>query len=348
MTAPRPATAPLRAWLGLAWFGLTTMALRRRDPIIGSLIVTDRCNLACRHCAVANLRRVDHPFVQVRRDLTRLYEEGVRILLLYGGEPLLWHDGSRDLHDLIAEARRIGFPWVAVVTNGTRGVELPDVDLVLVSLDGTKEHHDAIRGRTYERVVAALRTATTDNLCLYMAVNRTNLADVEAVARLAATLPAVRGVSYNLHTPYPGTESLTLSTEERRDVCTRVAALIDEGYPVLNLAAALPRLADLTAPLPCPQCVVVEDGEQWTCGRCLDVQGLCAQCGFAFATELSLLFRGSPRVVLEAVRRYPRFVTPGARRAQPRRATAGGGALAPATPSRPGRPRRASPPTAAR
>lgn len=54
---PRPGPGPA-AWLGLGWFGLTTVLFRRRDPIIGSLIVTDRCNLACRHCAVANLRRV--------------------------------------------------------------------------------------------------------------------------------------------------------------------------------------------------------------------------------------------------------------------------------------------------
>ena len=295
----------LRTWLELGWFGLTTVAFRRRDPIIGSLIVTDRCNLACRHCAVANLRRSDYPFDRLRADLRLLHDQGVRILLLYGGEPLLWRDGEHRLTDVIAEARAVGIPLVGVVTNGTRGLELPDADVVLVSLDGTREHHDALRGRTYDRVLAAIDAAPRANLCLYMAVNRVNVDDVEHVAALARDLPTVRGVSYNLHTPYPGTEDLTLSPAQRHDVCARIAALIGAGFPVFNLASALPRVADLTAPRPCPQCVLVEDGRQWTCGRCADIPGLCEQCGFLFASELSLLFRGEPRVVLEALRRYP-------------------------------------------
>ena len=305
MSAAGSVRPGLRAWLELGWFGLTTILFRRRDPIVGSLIVTDRCNLACRHCAVANLRRIDYPLGRLQQDMRRLHECGVRILLLYGGEPMLWHDRGLTLRDLIAEAREIGFPWVGVVTNGTRGLDLPEASLVLVSLDGTREDHDAIRGRSYDRVLANIQTATTANLCLYMAVNPMNVDDVEAVAELAVSLPAVRGVSYNVHTPYPGTETLTLTTGQRQDVCERIGGLIRRGYPVLNLAAALPRIADFSAPRPCPQCVVVEDGEQWTCGRCIEIPGLCEQCGFFFAGELSLLFQGSPKVVIEALRRYP-------------------------------------------
>lgn len=304
----RPGRLTRRTRLELAWFGLTTVLLRRRDPVIGSLIVTDRCNLACRHCAVANVRRTDYPFEQLLRDLRLLYDQGVRILLLYGGEPLLWHDGPRTLHDVIAAARAIGFPLVSVVTNGTRGVDLPDADLVLVSFDGTQEHHDAIRGRNHDRVLANIAAASSDNLCLYMAVNAVNVDDVEHVAELALDLPNVRAVSYNLHTPYPGTEALSLTPEQRRDVCDRIGRLIRAGYPVLNLASALPRIADFSAPRPCPQCVLVEDGRQWTCGRCSEIPGLCDQCGFLFAGELSLLFRGQPRVVLEVLRRYRTFL----------------------------------------
>lgn len=307
--AGRRARGPgLGTWLELGWFGLTTVLFRRRDPIVGSLIVTDRCNLACRHCGVANLRRVDYPFERLQADLRLLHGQGVRILLLYGGEPLLWRDGDRTLGDLIAEARAVGFPLVGVVTNGTLGLDLPQADLVLVSVDGTREHHDAIRGHSYDRVLANIEAAPTNNLCLYMAVNRLNVDDVEPVADLAAGLPSVRGVSYNLHTPYPGTEDLTLTPAQRRDVCERIGRLIRQGQPVLNLASALPRLADLSAPRPCPQCVIVEDGRQWTCGRCIEIPGLCEQCGFAFAGELSLLFRGEPRVVLEVLRRYLTFV----------------------------------------
>lgn len=299
---------PARTWAELGWFGLTTVLRRRRDPIVGSLILTDRCNLHCAHCAVGNIRRTDYPWPRIVADLAMLHERGVRILFLYGGEPFLWHDGDQRLPDIISEARRIGFPLVNVVTNGTRGLDLPEADLILVSVDGTREHHDAIRGPTWDRVLAALGAAPTDNLCLYMAVNRINVDDVEFVARLAADEPTVRAVAYNLHTPYPGTEHLTLTVAQRHDVCARIRALHDLGFPVMGLRSALPRIAEGTAPVPCPQCVVVEDGATWTCGRCIDVPGLCQECGFSFAAELSLLFRGDPRAVLDALRTYPRFM----------------------------------------
>ena len=55
MTTTAPSRPRLGFWAGLGWFGISTVLFRRRDPIVGSLIVTDRCNLACRHCAVAGI-----------------------------------------------------------------------------------------------------------------------------------------------------------------------------------------------------------------------------------------------------------------------------------------------------
>lgn len=297
-----------RAWAQLGWSGLTTVLLRRHDPIVGSLIVTDRCNLACAHCAVANLRRVNYPFTQLQADLRSMYDQGVRILFLYGGEPFLWRDGDRRLVDVVAEARRIGYLLVNAVTNGTQGLDLPGSDLLLVSVDGTREHHDQLRGRTYDRVIANIESAPQRNLCLYMAINQVNLADIEHVCRLAQQLPTVRAVSFNLHTPYPGTEHLTLTPIQRHAACERIAAAIDAGLPVMNMRSVLPRVAAGTAPRPCPQCVIVEDGQQWTCGRCIEIPGLCQECGFVFASELSMLFRGHPRVILDAVRMYRAYV----------------------------------------
>jgi hypothetical protein len=171
-----------------------------------------------------------------------------------------------------------------------------------VSVDGTAEHHDTIRGHTYDRVMAHIAAAPRDNLCLYMAINRINLADIEQVARIADDLPTVRAVSFNLHTPYPGTGHRALTREQRREACTQIGRPIREGFPILNLASTLPAVAENAWPTPCHQCVIVEDGQQWVCGRCVEIPGLCQQCGYLFSAELSLLFRGRPRVVADAVR----------------------------------------------
>jgi MoaA/NifB/PqqE/SkfB family radical SAM enzyme len=230
------------------------------------------------------------------------------VLFLYGGEPFLWREGGLRLPDVVAEARRIGFPVVNIVTNGTYGLDLPEADLLMVSLDGTREHHDLIRGHTYDRVLDSIRAAPARNICLYMAINRINVDDIEDVCVLARDLPNVRAVSFNVHTPYPGTEDLTLSVAQRHEVCQRIGALITQGYPIMNLASALPRIADRSAPVPCHQCVIVEDGQQWPCGRCVEIPGLCQECGFFFAAELGLLFQGRPRVVVDAVRTYSRYL----------------------------------------
>lgn len=293
-----------RAWMGLAWRAGAAVLLRRQAPIIGSVIVTDRCSLHCQHCAVANLRRIDYLFPVVQADLRAMFDAGVRVVLLYGGEPTLWRDGDLRLADVVAEARHIGFPLVGVVTNGLRGTAMPGVDLVLVSVDGTRAHHDLIRGPTYDRVMAGLDVAPPRSACLYMAVNRINVEDIEAVGDLARRHPAVRGVAFNLHTPYPGTEHLALVPEQRRDALRRIGALKRAGAPVLDLVSALPAIAQGSVALPCAQCVVREDGHQWVCGRCVEVPGLCGQCGFLFAGELAQVFAGRPRVVLEAARTY--------------------------------------------
>lgn len=78
--------------LKLSYVGMTTILFRREDPLVGSIILTDRCNLSCRHCAVNNITGRIYSYAQVRSDMETLYHQGIRILLLYGGEPFLWKD----------------------------------------------------------------------------------------------------------------------------------------------------------------------------------------------------------------------------------------------------------------
>ena len=297
-----------RALAGLAWFGASTVLLRRTDPIVGSVIVTDRCNLHCRHCAVANIRRTDYPMGRISADMADLYRRGCRILFLYGGEPFLWRDGDLRLVDVVAQARRIGFPMVNVVTNGTQGLDLPGADMLMVSLDGTRVNHDRIRGHNYDTVLANIEAAPAANITLYMAINRINIGDIGHVARLALDMANVRSVAFNVHTPYPGTEGLSLTLDQKREAADRIAELKHAGYPVLDLVSALPAIADNDFPTPCRQCLITEDGRTWVCGRCIEEPGLCDECGYFFAAELSLLFAGRRDVVAEALRSYPRFL----------------------------------------
>lgn len=61
------------SFLYLASFGLRTILFREKKPILGTIILTDRCNLHCRHCSVNNLTAVMYPYQQIHGEMRTLY-----------------------------------------------------------------------------------------------------------------------------------------------------------------------------------------------------------------------------------------------------------------------------------
>ncbi|MBE6932620.1 MAG: radical SAM protein [Ruminococcaceae bacterium] len=298
----------LSSFVHFAWFGMKTIVFRKKDPILGTVIVTDKCNLSCKHCSVNNITAVIHPYAQIRAEMQTLYDMGVRILFFCGGETFLWRDGEKTLRDLVVEAKQMGFLIVNVVTNGTFPLDLPEADLILLSLDGDRARHNEIRGETYDRILENIRNATADNICLYMAINQINKDAVADVCRVARDTKNIRAVSFNFHTPYPDTVALALTREEKARCCDTICEMMEQGAPVFNLKSAFPHLIDNSFPTPCHQCVVMENGQLSTCGRCISVPGLCEQCGYFFVAEYTLLFRGNVKILLEMLRTYLRYI----------------------------------------
>ena len=263
------------SFLYFAGFGIKTILFRKKKPILGTVIVTDKCNLKCKHCSVNNLTAVIHPYKQIRSEMQQLYDMGVRILFFCGGETFLWKDGEKTIRDLVIEAKQMGCLIVNVVTNGTFPIGLPEADLILLSLDGDKERHNIIRGDTYDTIMKNIQNATSDNICFYMAVNRINKNAIRDVCLTARDTKNVRAVSFNFHTPYPDTRELALSKEEKVACCNEIEKMMKAGVHVFNLKSAFPYLINNSFPTPCHQCVVIENGKLSTCGRCIDIPGLC-------------------------------------------------------------------------
>ena len=289
-------------------FGVKTVLFRKKEPILGTVIVTDKCNLKCKHCSVNNITAVIHPYFQIRKEMQTLFDIGVRILFFCGGETFLWKDGEKTLRDLVIEAKKMGFLIVNVVTNGTFPIDLPEADLILLSLDGDRERHNAVRGDTYDKVMKNIRNATSDNICFYMAINQINKDAIREVCLTARDTKNVRAVSFNFHTPYPDTRELALSKEEKAECCEVIKQMMKEKAPVFNLKSAFPYLINNTFPTPCYQCLVIENGKISICGRCIDVPGLCDECGYFFVAEYTLLFKGNLKVIFEMLKTYLKYV----------------------------------------
>lgn len=291
-----------------ASFGMKTILFRKKDPILGTIILTDYCNLTCKHCAVNNINKIIYPYKEIRAEMEAMYMDGIRILFFCGGETLLWKDEDRDIRDLVKEAKEIGFCIVNIVTNGTINLDIPEADVVFLSLDGLEKNHNYIRGTTFKDILHNVDKASKGNICVYMAVNNKNYGDIEGLCKIVKENKNLRCISFNLHTPYEGTEGLTLSKDQKEEVIKEIGRMIDEKYPVFNLKSALKYHINNNWKRPCHQCIVSEGGKRYVCGRCIDIDGLCDQCGYLFVNEFTLLCSGNPIVILDMMRTYLKYV----------------------------------------
>lgn len=298
----------IKTFLKLSMFGVSTIVFKRKKPILGTIIVTDKCNLKCKHCVVNNVTSVIYPYEHIKAEMATLYKMGIRILFFCGGETCLWADGDKTVNDLVNEAKAMGFLYVIIVTNGTYPLDFPKADLIFLSLDGGKEVHDRIRGETFETIMSNIREAKTDKIVFYMAINQWNKDEITKVCKISREEKNVMAVSFNFHTPYPGTEYLALNATEKEACCNTIKEMMKEKTPVFNLPSAFPYIAHNKFPTPCHQCVVMEDGKLSICGRCVHIDGLCDQCGYFFAAEFTLLFSGNIKVMFEMMRTYFKYI----------------------------------------
>ncbi|MCL2591725.1 MAG: radical SAM protein [Defluviitaleaceae bacterium] len=288
--------------------GISIVLFRRKKPILGTIIITDICNLTCKHCAVSNVQKAMYPYSQIKDEMNQLYNMGVRILFFSGGEPFMWQDGDKRIRDLVIEAKSIGFYIVNIVTNGTFPIDIPEANLILLSIDGGKENHNNIRGDTYDLILENIRGATSNNICLYAAINNINLYDIKEICTLAKQEPNINAASFNFHVPYSNTKHLELSVEQKKVACEILKQLIKKKYPIFNLKSAFKHITNNTFKTPCHQCVVIENGKLSTCGRCIHIKDLCQKCGYFFAAEYSLIFSGNIRVIFDMLGTYLKYV----------------------------------------
>jgi len=121
--------------------------------------ITDICNLHCKTCD--NFTDSEHfTLEEIKRILDNAKEKNVRQLFITGGEPLT----HRNIYDIIAYAHKLHF-HVNMSCNGTLVTEdvvekltRAGLNNISLSLDGTKEVNDSIRGKgVYDKVLATLQ-----------------------------------------------------------------------------------------------------------------------------------------------------------------------------------------------
>ncbi len=173
----------------------------RNVPLYVNYDLTWQCNLKCKHCyffsSTAELKNKrtelsDEEWIKVFKYHRNL---GTKTAVLTGGEPTL-------RIDVIKEAIKI-FPSVQVVSNGV--IKLPRFNgykqpKYWVSIDGTKETHDKIRGaRVYDKVIQNIRE---NNPVVTSTIMTLNYKEIEDIAKIAHDNGA-SGLVFLLYTAHP-------------------------------------------------------------------------------------------------------------------------------------------------
>ena len=305
------ARTPVERLRGLAGYFFQRKILRRDLPLLASFKLTYRCNLRCAPCPYhrrGDALRAHIGWEAATAALDELQRAGCRIVVFEGGEPLLWSDGTRTFRDLALYARD-RFLCTAATTNGTQSLDVP-VDVLWVSLDGTKDTHDRLRSGSFDRVWSNLEKASHGKLLVHFTMNRENWRDLGELLDALKQRPAVRGVTVQIFYPYgQGEENLALGPAERREAIGNAIELKDRGYPIINSRRSLDRM--ITNGWKCHDRLLVNvdpDGSI-TQGCYVRSRGVvrCAECGFTPVAELSGAFDWMPGSILAG---WKAFVQP--------------------------------------
>ena len=275
----------LKTWLFYCSYAVRFIIGRRQPPLVLGLIITDRCNLSCRHCRLASRTGQDMPAGTILEMLRMYHRRGYRDLYLEGGEPFLWRDPAYTLDEIIDEARKIGFFHVHLYTNGLFPLET-HADAIWVSIDGLQRSYTAIRGPHFPRVVKHISEARHPRMIIIFTVNQINKSEIEEfLIWVRSSGFRVKGVMFYFHTPYYGIDDLFIDFEERKRIIATLIRCKRQGLPVFNSYAALGALKTGLWKRPISVSLVAGlEGEHVCCRN--NEKVTCLHCGYSACAEI--------------------------------------------------------------
>lgn len=151
--------------------------------------VTSRCNLKCKHCRVNEIE-YDMTLDEIEKVFKKLKDFKPRGVFISGGEPLI----RKDIVEIVKKSKKLA-PVTVLNTNSlllTEDLlkELIDagLDYIQVSLDGTEDAHDYIRGKgTYKKTIEKMKMINnySDKIKLHISsvVSQKNIDCMEEFAK---------------------------------------------------------------------------------------------------------------------------------------------------------------------
>lgn len=287
-----------------AKFVIDKRLLSKERAFIAGLVLGESCNLDCNHCHVCNDHdKNDLSFQMVEKGLKELYNEGIKLLAITGGEPFYWQDQDKTLEDVITLARKIGFLIISVYTNGTFQLKSSADDL-FVSIDGLKENSQKLRGPVYDKVISNINASKHKNIIVNCTINSQNEDEIEELCEYISTLKNVKGIFFYFHTPYYGKDDLFIPFKERQKIILRILKL-KKKYRILNSKATLLDVYYNRWERPSSICQVYSKDKIFTCCRSVENKEACQECGYLGYPEVINITKLKPSALLSALNYIP-------------------------------------------
>ncbi len=277
----------------------------RKIPLSSSIILTDKCNLVCKHCCVANLGYQSLSFDEVKDLIRRLFLTGSRMLVITGGEPFAWSSNEKSLDDVVKFAKKLGFFRVVICTNGTFKLDSL-ADYLWVSMDGSEEKHNDIRGDIYHQVWNNINRSVHKKIYINFTVSKLNqntfIEDSEQILKNKR----IRGIFFHMFTPYIGSDkSLLLLKDEKHRVLEQLLQF-KRRYPVKvsNTFCGIKYLLRDNWKRPVWSSVVINQGNivDCCCREGIYDEQTCALCGCSPAVETYALEKLKISAIIENFR----------------------------------------------
>ncbi len=251
--------------------------------IFAAIDITSRCNIKCAHCYWWKERTPseldDDAMIAFMHEQ---YKIGKRAVILYGGEPML--------RPKICEAAARIFDTTLIFTNGTLG--LLDIPArYMVSLDGTREVNDKIRGKgVYDKVMKSLECNTRYKPAVHITITRQNRHNVESFLEEMSRNDRIQMVGFSFCTPEKGSEEreIFIPLHERDEILDDLLRLRKKYWRIMAFNKAIAHEFRSTGAFPewnsletCPVSYLVDafhaDGTPKSCtyGDNAD----CSRCG---------------------------------------------------------------------
>jgi len=235
----------------------------KRSPIFGSADIINVCNLHCGHCYWWLNRKESEELTKQQWKKViedKFKKQHIYMVTLVGGEPLL----RQDVVELFAEEfhRR-----VCVVTNGTFPIpNIPGIYFYWVSIDGTKNVHDIIRGngswdKTRKNVINYVEKngkMAWKDIWISMTINSQNYKTIGKV--IEDWQEYSNKIAFQFHTPFMKNDPLWLPFGKERDAAIdEIISYKENGFndyianPKKNLALMKKNWGGRgTTPIDCP------------------------------------------------------------------------------------------------